>query len=136
LKLVLVFNPAYSNSVFPFPKFNFPFIVDIFSYSVLFPIYPSSFVRSTVWPCKKTIPVLFIIYVKPFKSTTIWPSKHTLSMHFVIFPLSNILSFVCPCVSSKTFDSIFKISFKSACVWPCKFTLANLFPVDIFTFIG
>ena len=99
-------NPPLSMTILPLTSSLNPRWQYIFSFTVLFALFPHSVVLSTVCPGVNSEAVLLIIVILSLIHSAVFPTVHPLSMHIIVKPPSLVASSIWPDVLAMATDLI------------------------------
>ena len=133
--LFIFFDPIDSFAHFPVAFSLFAFF-NINSFSMLFSVFPFTYIVSAIRPFKSTLTVFLIVFIFSDVLSAIRPGESTISFHLIIEPLSIVDSAIGPPVFSSTFDIIFvEVTFESALIRPLELSFTVFHSFFVVSFI-
>ena len=116
-------KPLNSFSFLPIAYSSIIINIDIFSFSMLFAIFPHTLVFATILPCEHTITMPLIIMELSFIDSAIIPFIYASTFHIAVNPWTGELPIIGPFVCTNPIDIvIFPLAFINRSIDPFVFT--------------
>lgn len=126
-RLLICVYPSNPFAILPLPICWYIIYCKICPNSMLFTIFPASYISTSIRPNKFALTVFFIFQILPNIYPSIFPCKLSFSVHFILDPVALVYSTIIPAIFAKSLSAIiYKVSLIIRSILSFKYTLAIL----------